>query len=103
MRTLFVIIRHLTAACCFRLGLVTLSPLFAAVGVTTFAAVMGLDIVLERVSKFDLLLQQIGGLRRELTAIRGALAEKEPVQVTRDMSPDEVTAAAYLLDDDDVK
>lgn len=57
MRTLFVIIGNLTAACCFLLGLVTLSPLFAAVGVTTFAAVMGLDIVLERVSKFDLLLQ----------------------------------------------
>jgi hypothetical protein len=97
-----VIIGNLTAACCFLLGLVTLSPLFAAVGVTTFAAVMWLDIVQERVSKFDLLLQQIGGLRRELAAIRVALVEKEPVQVTREMSPDEVTAAAYLMDDDDV-
>ena len=31
------------------------------------------------------------------------LATEESLQVTRDMSPDEVTAAAYLMDDDDVK
>lgn len=69
MRTLFVIIGNLTAACCFLIGVFTLSPLNASVGVLTFATVVSLDIILERVGKFDLLFQQIGGLRRELAEI----------------------------------